>query len=399
MRVLFWLSIGLDRRATSEHLLTAIVEALYNEGHMVHLIQMDTHGEKNELPPQMAKIGVTTNRIPCSVAKRSNLIERYMQEVKYVLKCARWIRKNRQFERVFVQSSNLAGLQVFILRKLLKNIPIIYNVQDIFPENAGYSGTISQNSLVFRFLSAIQKYAYHHSDKIITISEDMRNQLIEAGTPENNITVIYNWSYQDNPYDTKEIDCSRIEPLLDKSCFNVVYGGNIGRMQNVECVIRAAEKLQQQKDIVFHIFGNGIYKEKLENEVQHANLKNVFFHSILDSTDAPALYSSADINIIPLGKNIYRTAFPSKTATCLACGRPIILAIGTDSIFGNMMAEHTNTLLVDPDDLQGLCSAIIKVKQNGGIDEHKDWEDYYKSFFSRSFNSHRYAEIIAEEKL
>ena len=33
--------------------------------------------------------------------------------------------------------------------------------------------------------------------------------------------------------------------------------------------------------------------------------KNLTFHPMLDSADAPALYASADLNVIPLGKNIY----------------------------------------------------------------------------------------------
>ena len=45
MRVLFWLSIGLDRRTPSEHLLTAMIEALYKRGHTVHILHKDTDAE------------------------------------------------------------------------------------------------------------------------------------------------------------------------------------------------------------------------------------------------------------------------------------------------------------------------------------------------------------------
>ena len=39
---------------------------------------------------------------------------------------------------------------------------------------------------------------------------------------------------------------------------------------------------------------------------------------------APVIYSAADVNVIPLVKDGYRTALPSKIATCMACGKPII---------------------------------------------------------------------------
>ena len=63
MNVLFWLSIGLDRRTPSEHLLTAMIEALYKRGHTVHILQKDTGGHIKELYPKLRDLGVTTTKI------------------------------------------------------------------------------------------------------------------------------------------------------------------------------------------------------------------------------------------------------------------------------------------------------------------------------------------------
>ena len=396
MRILFWLSIGLDRRATSEHLLTAIIEALYNEGHTVHILQKDTQGDRNELPSRLLELGVTTSRIKCPPSEHGNLIARYIKDIRYYLNGGKWLRKNRGFDKVFLQSTNLAGLQVRLLRKTYRDISITYNVQDIFPENAGYSGVLSSGSIPFRMMSAIQKYAYRHADKIITISEDMKTELIRIGAPAEHITVVYNWSYQDDPYDMKNLDYTRVAPLLTPGKFNVVYGGNIGRMQNVDIVVQTAIHMKEQEDVVFHIFGDGVYKEKLQQMARQANTSNIFFHPMLDSNDAPALYASADVNVIPLGKNIYRTALPSKTATCLACGKPMIFAIGKDSSFGQMMESKTNTQLIDADDVKSMCKAIVKIKEKGpGM--KSEWKEAFCKHFSKTINSRLYANIITDE--
>ena len=42
MKVLMWMGGNFDRRTPSEHLLVAIVQALYADGHTVHIIQKDT---------------------------------------------------------------------------------------------------------------------------------------------------------------------------------------------------------------------------------------------------------------------------------------------------------------------------------------------------------------------
>ena len=44
MKVLMWMDGSFDRRTPSEHLLVAIVQALYANGHTVHIIQQNTGG-------------------------------------------------------------------------------------------------------------------------------------------------------------------------------------------------------------------------------------------------------------------------------------------------------------------------------------------------------------------
>ena len=391
MKVLIWLSIGLDRRTPSEHLLAAITNALGEEGHSVHILQKDSGGPRPEMPEQMSRAGATTTRIRCAPSKRRNLAARYLEDIGYVLKCRKWIRKNAGFDRVFMQSSNVAGLQVFFLRRILGDVPVTFNVQDIFPENAVYSNTLKGKGLLYRLFSAIQRYAYRKADRIITISEDMRDQLEALGVPSGKISTVYNWSYRDEPYRREDIDFSGTEGLFEPDKFNVVYAGNIGRMQHVEVILQTAGTMREDKDIVFHVFGEGVYRDRLRQTAQEEGLDNVVFHPMLDAKDAPALYAAADVNVIPLLKEIYRTALPSKTATCLACGKPIIMAIGSESRFGKELSENADVLLTDSDDLEGIRKAILRFKA-GGMESKGS--AYYRSRFSITANSRRYADII-----
>lgn len=77
---------------------------------------------------------------------------------------------------------------------------------------------------------------------------------------------------------------------------------------------------------------------------------------------APVIYSAADVNVIPLEKEIYKTALPSKTATCLACQKPIIFAIGEESKFGRWMEEKNGCALIDSNDGAGLCEKIKELQ-------------------------------------
>ena len=393
MKVLFWMGGSFDRRTPSEHLLTAMVEAICAQGHQVHILQKNTAGDKPLLPACLKEIGVTTTAISCNQPAKSNFVARYLTDVAYVVKCQKWLKKHRDFDRVFLQSSNVAGFQTTVLKRCLPAAPAVFNVQDIFPENAAYSHSISRNSAVFRVLSYLQRRAYNYVDRIITISEDMKDQLVELGVAEDKIEVIYNWSYQDELYTPEQLDLAAARELLPEGFFHVVYAGNIGKMQNVDIMLDAAWRLKDNPDIRFTIIGDGLYKEKLKRQAEHDQLDNVVFLPMQDSCLAPAVYTTADLNVIPLAENIYRTALPSKTATCLACGKPVAFCFGAPSKFTEMVERESGAPCVSAQTVEDLCRLILRYQTRIPTE---DLTQVFSKHMRRSTNAKRYAQQIRE---
>ena len=390
MKVLFWMFIGFDQHATSEHLLSAVIERLCEQGHSVHIIQKNTGGNLPSIPERLAKYDVTTDVIPYQAADKGNFIARYLTELKYVNVCKKFI--TTDYDVVFIQSNNVAGFAVRTIRKKLPKAIVTFNVQDIFPYNLTFSGGLKKNSSVFKILAAEQRYGYKHSDHVITISEDMKDTLAADGVKEDKIEVVYNWSYQDELYEN--VDLSPVAHMFSTDYFNVVYAGNIGVMQNVDILIEAAKLMKEDQSVWFHIIGNGVYKEKLEARAKEYGIKNISFWPMQPPEFAPAIYSAADVNVIPLVKDVYRTALPSKTATCLACGQPIIFAIGKDSKFGQKAMKEAGCPFVESNDSNDLVCAIQNVKTHN---QHSAIGRFYKAHFVKTVNSKVYANIITSK--
>ena len=387
MKILFVLFIGFDKHATSEHLLTAVIEQLCKAGHSVHILQKHAGGNLPSIPDALKDLPVTTEIVPSKEADKRDFKSRYFVELKYIRECKKHI--HEQYDAVFVQSNFTAGFAVKEIRKKLPQAVITCNVQDIFPYNAAFSGRLNRNGILFKYLAFTQRIGYKKCNNIITISEDMKDTLVADGTPSDKVHVIYNWSYQDDLYEN--LDTSRVSHIIKDGYFNVVYAGNIGTMQNVDILIEAAKHMENDKSVLFHIIGDGIYKEKLVEKVKEYNLFNVSFWPMQTPDLAPVIYSSASINFIPLVKDVYRTALPSKTATCLACQKPIIFAIGKDSVFGKMVFEETCCPVVDPDDIDEVVKAIKSIKLGECCPKTNK---LFLEHFKRSENSKMYAEII-----
>lgn len=383
MKILFWMFSGFDRHITSEHLLSAILERLCEEGHSVHIIQKGTGGSLKSIPENLLNYSITTDVIPYGKIKKENLVLRYIKEIKYVYDCRRFI--DGEYDAVFIQSNNVAGFALKIIKNILPKAIITLNVQDIFPYNAAFAGRIKKNSIAFRILALVQRYGYKKADHIITISEDMKDTLIEDGVDPKKISIVYNWSYQDKIY--KNTDSN----MFDQKYYNIVYAGNIGVMQNVDILIETAKLMKGNSKYWFHVIGNGVYKDKLISKAMEYGIQNITFWPMQPPELAPSIYSAADVNVIPLVQDVYRTALPSKTATCFACQKPIIFAIGTGSKFGKRVIEETSCCVIDSNSAEDLANSILVVnkrKLDSKIGE------FYMRYFQRKENSKKYADII-----
>ena len=383
-----WMSGGFDRRTPSEHLLVAIVQALYKSGNTVHIIQKDMGGTLPHLPESLENLGVTTDCIPCKLAAKSNFVGRYFVELRYIFKSIRFIKAHKDSMAVFNQSSTVAGFMTYAVKHIIPNARLTYNVQDIFPENAAYIG--SAKGIVYKILSAEQRYAYRHADQIITISEDMKELLIEKGADSQKTEVVYNWSYTDSLYRYEDVYSEKIAKFLSTGKFNVVYAGNIGAMQNVDVVVETAKLMQDEEDVHFHIFGDGMYKERLQHEAE--GLSNISFWPMQPSELAPSIYAMADVNVIPLAPNIYRTALPSKTATCIACGKPIVFCIGRESKLLNILEQNGLCAFVPSDDAKCLAESVLSLKKS--LKDRTFLDEKFHQYFEREKNSNEYSRLI-----
>ena len=133
-----------------------------------------------------------------------------------------------------------------------------------------------------------------------------------------------------------------------------------------------------------------MYKEKLAQ--QGEGLSNLKFWPIQPSHLAPCIYATADVNVIPLMKNIYRTALPSKTATCLACQKPIVFCLGNESKFAQEAYERGYEM-TDTNNAQQLAESIVRIR-NGRKPEAGEW---FSVQFSKTRNSQKYAQIICQK--
>lgn len=394
MNVLFVLNISFDGNETSIHLLKDVIKTALDKGHNCHVILKKTN---LNVDSKLEELKDKTNLLKLNYVNdfkkpKGNFIKRYFNEYKYALKCKKIYKKNK-YDVVFMQSCNAPWFQLSGLKKL--KCKIVFNVQDIFPQNLYFSEQLPISKITYPYFKKKQLKALSKISKIITISDDMKQTLVDLGVDSNKIEVVYNWSYGDSVISLENINKENFYDLkIDKNKLNVVYAGNIGKMQNVEYIAKTAKEHINDESIHYYILGNGANKENVLNIVE--GLTNVTVLPMQPSKCAESIYAQADVNVIPLIKGGIKTALPSKTATVLRTKTLVVFCVDKNSKFEETLKDSENVYFANNLETSALYEILLKIKEIKNKNIVKTNPNVLTLFSNK--NAEKYVEILEEIK-
>lgn len=285
-----------------------------------------------------------------------------------------FIEKNFDLILVYQLSPVTMAIPAILLKKLTKK-PLIIYCHDLWPESIISAG-ISTKSNLYTILLKISKWIYKNADQIFISSRQFEEYFNKTLEIYNNITYlpVYAESLFENVH-SKE----KKEDIL-----NLVFAGNIGEMQSVETILYAANELKQNRNIKFHIIGDGSSRKKCEELAHRLNLSNLIFYGHHSVTEMPAFYEMADAFLVTLKKNkVISYTLPNKVQSYMAAGKPIIGAIDGET---KTVIEEANCGLCAPsEDYKELAEIIKRFAEEK--EKHsvygKNARNYYDNNFSK----------------
>ena len=248
------------------------------------------------------------------------------------------------------------------LAKKVSGKKVIYNLQDIFPDSLVTSGICGENSFLMKIGHAMENFTYSNADHIITITDDMKANIMKKGVPEDKISVVRNWIDTDKVKHISREDNLLFDELkLPRDGFYVVYAGNLGKVQGVDVILKTASLMKNNRDIKFVIFGNGSEEENLKKIVNDKHLDSVLMLPLQPIERASEVYSMADVSIISCTPGTGGSGMPSKTWTIMAAGVPIIASFDMPSEMERTIEEAECGFCTRAGDENELTEKIIRV--------------------------------------
>ena len=274
--------------------------------------------------------------------------------------------KQKHVDIVFAGSTPpTQGFLLALLKRRLKK-PIVYGLQDIFPDSLVTAGMTKRDSLLWKVGRWVEDKGYAGADRIITISDDFLRNIMEKGVPAEKVKVIPNWINTESVYPVPREENILFDRYgLDRKDYYICYSGNLGHSQNLPLLVETAKKLQNEMpEVKFILFGEGAEKETLQTMVHTEQLSNMVILPFQPYEEISHVFSLGDVGLIISKPGIGNSSVPSKTWSIMAAERPVLASFDKESQLANLIDRLQIGVTAQAGDVDALIEAIRFLYKN-----------------------------------
>lgn len=247
----------------------------------------------------------------------------------------------------------------------IRRIPVVVNIQDLFPREAVELGMLTNPALI-RFFERMESEVYRWASRVTVHSPGNKDHVVARGGTSGRVRVVGNWIDLDRirPGD-RDNDFSRRYALGGR--FVVSYAGTMGWAQDMGTIVRAAALLRDRGNVLFLFVGDGVEKGKAQVMSQELGLANMLWLPTQPWSVYPEILSASDACLINLCPELRTPVVPSKLLSIMAAGRPVVASLPAESDARRMIAEAGSGLVVDAGDEKALAAAIGRLAADPGL--------------------------------
>ncbi len=238
-------------------------------------------------------------------------------------------------------------------------VPVLYYVQDVYPEALERAGLIRTGGLISRLCLGLDRGICLSSAKVIVIAEGVRQLLATSRRlPREHFMTIPNW------VDAREIvphpidNSWRREQNIPGDVFVAMFAGTFGHVSGVDLLVEVAHQLRSRSDVLIVCLGEGIRKNAMLEACELRHLDNIRILPFQPRDRVAEVHSSANVLLLTMHPNSSDASVPSKLISYMAAGRPVICSAPPRTSGSQVVVQSGAGLITEPGDAIAIADAI-----------------------------------------
>lgn len=292
--------------------------------------------------------------------------------------------KNEKFDLIYTHTPFISNAQLINSLKNYYKCKSCLHLWDIFPQNAKDINLLS-SKILLNFFEYQEQKMYDSFDYIGCMSKGNLEymKIRDKNIKLNKYFVLKNWAQiKDKPVFNKKL--IREKYGYSEQDFICIFGGNMGKPQKLENVLKLAKKSLIDKDIKFLFIGKGTERKTLENLVKTESISNVKFLDYIPREDYELITAACDIGLVSLDERFTVPNFPSKTTDYFKLELPILASLDSCAAkdYGKFLQDEVKGgLFALAGDTENLYNQLLKLKNNSAlkIELGKNGRQYYEN--------------------
>jgi glycosyltransferase involved in cell wall biosynthesis len=240
-------------------------------------------------------------------------------------------------------------------------------LKDIFPQNAVDLNMIKADGLIYNFFRNKEKQLYKISDFIGCMSLANLNYILDKNHQLNNSKIEIN----PNSIEVQEFTSINISKNKILSKYSIplnktlyLFGGNLGKPQGIEYLIKNISNCKQINDAFFLIIGNGTEYKNISKQIKSENLTNVLLIKELPYLEYEKILKCADVGLIFLNPKFTIPNFPSRILNYMQNKMPVICATDSITDIGMIAQQNAFGFSCLTSDYDSFYDFVIKLLNN-----------------------------------
>lgn len=321
-------------------------------------------------------------RLPI-IARRHGVLFRMLNYLSYVVSGSIYAlfcrKKGTDAILVYETSPIFQAIPALIFKKLAHR-PLTLYCCDVWPACV-QAWNVSEHSFFYRFSLRASRFIYRRCDTVAVSSRPFIPYLHEVcGVDKERMPYL--------PQHAEDLYSDICGVYEEDGCTDFLFAGNIGAVQDVECIIKATARLPGELPFKVHIVGAGSNLNACKHLVEQLSLQDkVVFHGRHPQSQMPRYYKMADCMLLTLrGGDMIGETLPAKAQSYLSVGKPIVGAI--DGAGREMIIEADCGEGVPAGDDEALAAAMRRVIEHPAVYRQKGQngrrffeENYTKALF------------------